>query len=506
MRRLLGALALFLAASVLPAAAHPLGNFTINHLAKITADARSLHIRYILDIAEIPTFQIMHDASAGAWTAAVSQHWADSEMAVVQSGFSVKADGRPLVLTPLGAHTRLRPGAGGLPIIRWVGTFRVQLAPAGTRRITVRDRVYANRRIGWKDIVAGAQTEPTDELQHYPSALIGTPRRIDGAAFTVSRNGSIHDVRKQIDVQPMSGTLTSWVAPTALSNMFSRPKQNLAFVLLTVLVAFGLGALHALEPGHGKALLAFTLVGARATTKQALILALSLTFAHTIGVLILGAVLFFASGFVSESIYPWITLVSGAAIALIGARMLARFVRARRAHATHDHAHGVHDHSHGDEHGHTHALPGTQPVNFRTAVWAAMSGGVAPCPAAIVVLLAALRLHQVGYGIFLIVIFSMGLAAVLSGLGIGVVRGAAILSRHSAYERVAPYGPLVTALVISFIGAWTLALGFVQQGVYVSAPVIALLALSAIAGYALTQRHTHLHPHTHESAALSAEV
>ena len=159
--------------------------------------------------------------------------------------------------------------------------------------------------------------------------------------------------------------------------MFSRPNQTPLFIILTVLAAFGLGALHAIEPGHGKALLAFTLVGARATSKQAMILAVSLTVAHTAGVLLLGIVLFFAAGFVSETIYPWITLISGVAIAVIGARILARYVRMRRglAHAhvhEHDGAHPhLHDHHHGEgqEHGHSHAIPGSQPLNFRSAIW-----------------------------------------------------------------------------------------------------------------------------------------
>jgi ABC-type nickel/cobalt efflux system permease component RcnA len=121
-----------------------------------------------------------------------------------------------------------------------------------------------------------------------------------------------------------------------------------------------------------------------------------------------------------------------------------------------------------------------------------MSGGIAPCPAAIVVLLAALRLHHLAYGMVLIVIFSLGLATVLSALGLGVVHGAAWLSRRSGYARIAPFGPLISAIVISCIGAWMLAQGFVQQGVAAPALLIAILALAAIAGYALTQQ-THSH-------------
>ena len=451
---------------IAPATAHPLGNFTINHLAKITASANALRVHYVLDIAEIPTFQIMHAGSK----------W--DPVAIVQSGLRVRIDGEPVALQTVHVGEKLRPGAGGLPILRWVGEFTTRVALDGRHRVRVDDTVYGDRRIGWKDIIAGSQAEPTNDLQQYPSALIGTPRRINVATFAVNADGAISQVRRFTDTVPIEGTSSAWISPTILSEMFSRPNQTPVFIMLTIFAAFGLGALHAAEPGHGKALLAFTLVGARATVKQALTLAVSLTFAHTIGVLLLGIALFFAGGFVSESIYPGITLVSGVAIAIIGARALARFVH----HRTHGHAHNV--------------RPGDSPLNFRSAIWAAMSGGIAPCPAAIVVLLTALRLHHLGYGIMLIVIFSAGLAAVLSAVGIGFVHGSKWLTRRSNYSRVAPYSPLFSAIVISVIGAWTLAQGFHQEGAAVPASVIAALTLLAIAGYAFVQiSHTHLEAH-----------
>lgn len=474
------------------AVAHPLGNFTINHLARITANGSVLRVHYVLDIAEIPAFQIMHGAS-GSWNR-YRAPWTNAELDVVQAGLHVSIDGSPAKLEARSAVSSLRPGAGGLPIIRWVGEFTTALRGAHGHRVAVHDEVYADRRIGWKDVIIGSQTEPTDDLRRYPSALIGTPRRVNAAAFAVLPSGAIAHVREQADTSPAAGTLAAWISPAALSDLFSRPEQTPLFVLFTVLAAFGLGALHAVEPGHGKALLAFTLVGARATTRQALVLALSLTVAHTAGVLLLGIVLFAATGFVSESIYPWITLVSGAAIAVIGARSLAAYVRLRRG-ITHSHEHGR-----AGRHSHTHSpTDSARPLNFRTAIVAALSGGIAPCPAAIVVLLAALRLHHLGYGLALIVVFSMGLASVLSGLGIGVVHGAAWLSKRSAYARVANYGPLVTALVISVIGASTLASGFRQNGVTAPAVVIALIALAGITGYAFGQQG-HDHPHTHQGA------
>ena len=243
--------------------------------------------------------------------------------------------------------------------------------------------------------------------------------------------------------------------------------------------------------------------------KQAAILAAALTVAHTAGVLALGlAINLLKSYFVPETIYPWITLVSGFAIAIIGARAVQRQLEQRRplahehphahpgAHThAHAHAHGDHHHHHGDDeaHAHSHAIPGTAPLNFGGTVLAAMSGGIAPCPAALVVLLAAVALNQVLYGVFVIVAFSFGLAATLTGLGIAVVRGASWLQNRPAFNRFITYGPLVSALVIATIGAIMVGQGFAQQGVAVSPLAISAITALAIAGYAFSHPFGHRH-------------
>ena len=472
-------LALAFVGATVNAVAHPLGNFTINHLAKITPRSGELHIRYVLDIAEIPTFQIMHAGAPGeAWTQQQLATWGDREVSVVLTGLRVTIDGSPSQLTASAHHQRLRPGAGGLPILYWTCDLSAPIHP-GTHRIVIDDGVYADRRIGWKDIIVSPpQTEPTHELLRYPNALIGSPRRVSALAFDFTAGGRARTIVAQSDDTSALNTSNSIVRSNVLTDMFSSNDRTPLFVLLTILVAFALGALHAIEPGHGKALLAFTLVGSRATVKQAVILAASLTFAHTIGVVILGLVLLLAASFVSESIYPWITLSSGVAVALIGARNLAQFMHARDGH--------VHDHEH-----HHHV-----PIHFRGAVVAAMSGGVAPCPAAIVVMLAALRLHQLGYGLLLIVIFSLGLASVLTGLGITVVRGSAVVARSGKFERIVAEGPFISAALISLVGAIMIGQGLVAQGV--SAPVwlVAGLVVVAIAGYGIAPQHQH-HHHGH---------
>ncbi len=469
-------------AAVGSATAHPLGNFTINHLARVDARGSRLRIHYVLDIAEIPTFQIMHAAS---WTPARVQEWQNGEASRVAQNLLVQMNSAPVALRLERTSARTRPGAGGLPILYWTGDY---WAPLPTHAaVVVRDLVYADRRIGWKDIVLPGIADPTNELRSYPSALIGSPRQNDEATFNVA-DRRISDVRVSGDSSP------AWVAPSivrssALSDLVARGGQTPALILLTVLAAFGLGALHGLEPGHGKALLAFTLVGSRATFKQAAILAGALTFAHTIAVLLLGMLLFVVAGFATESLFTWVTLISGVAVTAIGARSLTGALRHRYQHA-HGHAHA----HHGADH--SHAIPGSAPLHFPSAVVAAMSGGIAPCPAAIVVLLTALHLHRVGYGLALIVVFSLGLASILTGLGLAVVRGAAWLSRRSAFERAARVAPLVTATVITIIGAGMLVQGLIEQGVLASAPALLALVLGGVAACAvlfvfLSTRLTH---------------
>ena len=457
------AVVLVLIAGIGRVQAHPLGNFTINHLARLQPEAERLRVHYVLDIAEIPTFQIMH--AAPSWTPKALRDWQNAEASLVARGLSIRANGNALPLHVDGTSARTRSGAGGLPILYWTGDYTAPLPARAT--ISVRDSVYGDRRIGWKDILLPGLADPTDELRSYPGALIGSPRQNDTATFDVIGAGRIARVHVSGDGSSRWDS-SSIVRSSMLSDLFARDGQTPAWILLTILAAFGLGALHGLEPGHGKALLAFTLVGARATFKQAIILAGALTFAHTIAVLLLGLVLFFLAGFATESLFTWITLISGIAVAAIGARGLSLAVT-RVAQHRHDHAHSI---------------PGSGRLHFPSAVVAAMSGGIAPCPAAIVVLLTALRLHRVGYGLFLIVVFSLGLAAILTGLGIAVVHGAAWLQRRSGFERIARAAPFLTSIVISTIGSVMVGQALVQRGVPASVPGIALAVFLGVALYA----------------------
>jgi len=522
MRRLLriaGVLPAAVLALASPAAAHPLGNFTENHLSRITAEHGALHVRYVLDLAEIPAFALQRSLDAhGTPSHETLARWASSHANAVAPQLELRVDGRAVGLIPRTSSVRPHPGAGALPTLYFTAAYAAPLAP-GPHAIVYRDR-SAPGRLGWKDVVVGAEREPTNELRAYPSALVGSPRARTARAAHVDTHGTIvADARPLVENEAAAAAAPS--APLARSNALSEvlakgPGDPLV-VLGALLLALALGALHALEPGHGKTLLAVSLVGARATARQAIVLASALTFAHTAGVLALGVVLLLAAAWiVPEQIYPWVTLGSGVFVTVLGARAVAREVRRRlpfahahahahpHAHAhVHDHVHAPgedHHHHHGDHHHHhdddgelaharAHAIPGTAPLTFRSAVLAAASGNVAPCPAALVVLLAAIALHQVGYGLVLIVAFSVGLAAVLTVLGIAVVRSAAWLVARPRFERAARQAPLITSCAIATVGAVMVGEGFAAQGSGVPAPLAAALVLLAVAGYAFAWHH-----------------
>lgn len=500
------------------ASAHPLGNFTVNHLSRLTVANGALHVRYVLDMAEIPTFALDRSLDPhGTPPHAVLARWAGEHARTIAPQLHATADGQSLTLTPVATTVATRPGAGGLPTLYLTADYAVPLG-SGAHRIAYDDDTEPGR-LGWKDVVAGTQREPTDALRTYPSALLGSPRARTSLVADVAPSGAVTvDASASAD---LSGDATG-TAPLArmngLSDVLARGAGDPLVVIGALLLAIVLGALHALEPGHGKTLLAVSLVGARATPRQALILAAALTVAHTAGVLALGALLLVAAQWiVPEQVYSWVTLGSGVLVTLLGARAVAREIRRRlpfahahpHAHAHthphqhahvhtggahHHHHHGAEPHGHGDvddvAHARSHAIPGTAPLTFRSAVLAAASGNIAPCPAALVVLLAAISLHRIGYGMVLIVAFSLGLAAVLTGLGIAVVRSAAWLVARPRFDRVTRFAPLVTAFAIATVGSIMVGQGFAAEGIGVPAAVVAALVLAAIVGYAFAwHRH-----------------
>jgi ABC-type nickel/cobalt efflux system permease component RcnA len=238
-----------------------------------------------------------------------------------------------------------------------------------------------------------------------------------------------------------------------LSTLLGGGDISFGMALLGLAAAFGLGAAHALSPGHGKTIVAAYLVGARGTAKHALFLGSMVTFTHTISVFALGFVTLFLSTYVApDKITPALELISGASIVWIGATLLYKRIRALRGHPHHHH-----DHEHGP-HGHSHVPEGEVTLGSLIALGA--SGGLVPCPSALILLLAAIRLDRTGLGLILLAAFSAGLAAVLTAIGLAV-----LYAKHLLPERPAPRWRRAARLVPVFSAGVVLCIGLLMTGV-----------------------------------------
>ena len=220
---------------------------------------------------------------------------------------------------------------------------------------------------------------------------------------------------------------------------------------------FGLGALHVLEPGHGKTVVAAYLVGSKGRMRDAVVLGLVTTFTHSFIVIILGILSVVAAAYLApDRVEHILEIVAGALVIGVGVWMIV--TRTRTAadptpghahHGPHPHEHHSHaehhshehdplpgdaaedaaaDHSpapyHHHDHTHTHALP-TGPLTLVGLIALGISGGLVPCPGALAVLLAAVSLGQFARGIALVLIFSLGMASTLVALGLMIVKAVA---------------------------------------------------------------------------------
>ena len=410
------------AALLAPAAAsaHPLGNFTINRFSRVEVSGHRLYVRYVLDMAEIPTFQAGH-IDPGAYARRIA---GNAQLVV---------NGKTAQLVPLGTALAHPRGAAGLHTTR----LEVILAGptlSGKASISYRDNNYKDR-IGWKEIVIGPKARSTsDELRAYPKNLLQSPLDITSV---------------KTDLAPTSGpdvppTLSSGktleapdrVADAGFSSLIGRDHLSALVILASLAAAFFWGMAHALSPGHGKTIVAAYLVGQRGTPWHAAALGAIVTATHTIGVFALGLVTLALSAFiVPEQLYPWLNLVSGVLVVAIGATVF----RSRYRHRGHAHDHGHHHHEH-------------EAPSRRSLVAVGITGGLLPCPSALVVLLAAISLHRVAFGMLLIVAFSAGLALSITGIGLVAVFAKQIFKRASFEGRLVRLLPAASALVILAAG------------------------------------------------------
>jgi nickel/cobalt exporter len=481
--------------------AHPMGNFSVSHYSRIEVQGHGARIRYVLDLAEIPTFELLQQwkADATAPGAELNGHAADQAREWAR-GLKIRIQGREIPAELESASVTLDKGAGGMPIARVTADLRVNAAPGA---MTYEDVNYPDR-AGWKEIVIAAGTDASlqqaspagadrsQALTAYPQDPLSAPPQ--DLKATVQWASTAQPAPKEIVIQSAvapAAAQSAEAAPSApslqpgqsapgmvvrgdyLSRLLHQGDIGWGMTLAGMVVAFGLGAVHALSPGHGKTIVAAYLVGSRGTMKHAAFLGAMVTFTHTISVFFLGFVTLFLSRYVlPEKIYPVLGAISGLSIVWIGATLFFKRIRnARHSHthdhgdlhehhhhhdhgADHDHAHThvAFEHDHGDGHVHSHVPQGE--ISLASLVALGASGGLVPCPSALVLLLSSVALGRVGLGLTLLVAFSAGLAVVLMGIGMAVLFAKHLLpdSQKTANHAAFRYLPVASAGIIVCAG------------------------------------------------------
>lgn len=236
--------------------------------------------------------------------------------------------------------------------------------------------------------------------------------------------------------------------------LYSEQIEPLTFVLVLG-AAFVIGAIHALGPGHGKSLMAAYLVGTRGRMKDVLLLAGSFTLSHVFSVFIIGMIALVVTDFFwSETLNKWISLFSGFMIVLIGLWLLFTRIRALKTGHNHDHHHHVpenHQHDHAHHHDHPAPTKIDGELDFKKSILLGISGGIVPCSKALVILFLAISLHKIGLGLLIIIVFSLGLASVLAGIGVVLVKASHLL-QHKIFSQRIHIIPVLGSIIILALG------------------------------------------------------
>ncbi|OIJ66276.1 nickel transporter, partial [Streptomyces mangrovisoli] len=360
----LGALTLLPTAA---ASAHPLGNFTVNRYDGLVAAPGRLRVDHVEDLAEIPATQAGPDLKRLG-----TARWAERRCAAAAEGSQVAVDGRPVTLTVTSSHAELRPGQAGLHTLRVECGLSAPL-PKGSSVALSFHSAGVTTGPGWREITARGdrmtltgsnvpKTSVSHELTSYPKALLSSPADTVTASVRARPGGPAlvedHAAAPAASVLPRGAD--RWTR--ALDGLVSRHHLTVGFAALSLVIAIGLGALHALAPGHGKTLMAAAAAarGGRARLRDVMPLAASVTVTHTLGVVALG-LLVSAGSAAAPSVIAWLGIGSGLLVTFAGASLVRRALR-NRAHAPtapapHAHAHAhphPHPHPHDRHHDHDH--------------------------------------------------------------------------------------------------------------------------------------------------------
>jgi ABC-type nickel/cobalt efflux system permease component RcnA len=387
----------------------------------------------------------------------ISEAEGQAYVATILPNVVVQVDGKPLALTvtkiEMPPYLTIQAGYG---TIRVFTTATLAAALTGTHQLTYQNN-YAPTGSAYQ-VNALLEKDSTVTLGKQNRDAIQQGMTME---FAIGRAASTNAM-----------TATS-VLPTNASRLLAylyEPARSPWVLLLALSLAVVLGGLHALTPGHGKTLVAAYLVGSRGTVKHAIWLGGIVTFTHTASVIVIGLLALFASQFVVPNVLmPILEVLSGLLVVLLGVRLLWQRWLAFRGGESHEHQHDhdhnhLHSHDHADAHahayehhhgdGHVHShLPPAEGIKLSNLLAMGISGGIVPCPEALGIMVIAIGLNRILLGLGLIVSFSFGLAAVLSAIGILLVRSRSFLERFGGVSsRWGSALPLASAIIVTILG------------------------------------------------------
>jgi len=449
------------------ASAHPLGNYTVNRAVIVRLGPTAVALRYVVDMAEIPAFselQAMDTNADGRTDATELTAYAAAACEADRRGLSVELDRTRAGVAQWSAPQLSFPaGAGGLSTLRLVCSFGAQLpASHGPLTIEVADTTNDGH-VGWHEVIIAADpgvsittsdvpaVSRSAELTAYPLDSLQSPPQVRTGSATFRAAAGAAGSGSATDP---AAPLVRSTANDPLAALVGGPLTPLP-VVLGILLAAGLGAAHAVSPGHGKTLVAAYLIGSQGSRRHAATLGLTVAVTHTAGVFLLGAVTLLAGQFlVPERVIGWLTIGSGFLVVLLGAGLVLRAARGSRD--SRDHVHG-HELPHEHEHPHEHAHPKRE-LRARNVVALGLAGGMVPSASALIVLLVAITTGRLLFGLALIVAFGVGMSLILGGLAVAttMVRGAVTASggiaSHPLVRRAASAVPLVAGVAVLAAG------------------------------------------------------
>lgn len=454
------------------ASAHPLGNFTINHYSGLHIERDHVGIDYVLDMAEIPAFQEIRQLDLDRNHKAdeiETKNYPAEKCREVKSHLNLRLNQTPLALSLTRSSVEFPPGVGGLDTLRLTCRLEGAIASPITNQLVEFEDTYYPQRLGWREITVSAgvpiqgnistSTSITKRLTDYPTDLLSSPLNQRQVSFTLNpsllSDQSVAPLSKSAN-QPSQALIGR--TNDAFTRLITLEDHSLSATLVALAIAFVWGGFHALSPGHGKAIVGAYLVGSRSKVHHALVLGLTVTLTHTIGIFALGLLMLGTSQFVlTEAVFPWLNVMSGVLVTGIGLNLLIQRSRSSQIFQTsisgQGHHHHDRNHDRNHDHGHSHLPPGADgSITWSSILALGISGGLLPCPSALVVLLSAIALGRIGFGLALVSAFSLGLAGVLTAIGLTLVYAKDWFERLPIQASRSRFFPAMSALFVTLIG------------------------------------------------------